>query len=158
MITFGNTSIELTFIAVFLAVLTVKLLFLIAVICFVVQGFRVHWGWGMANLLIPGAIIPFCLLHRKESKRPLILTGFSVGVILILWVCARHDGGSHSKVELSPDLPPSAKNAVLYLRLVSSSDALSTNWTRTATSISCSLSQKNPVMSGMTQRPLHRQL
>jgi hypothetical protein len=50
MITFGNTSIEISLMAVLAAILTAKLLFIIAGIWLVVQGFRVHWGWGVANL------------------------------------------------------------------------------------------------------------
>ena len=130
-----------------MAVLTIKLLLIIAGIWFVVQGFRVHWGWGVANLLIPGAIIPFCILHPKESKRPLILIGVSLGLLLILWVCARNGSHSRPRVEVAPDLPASVTSAVLHLNLVSSGDALLTNSIQTFTTISCSLSQKMPMMS-----------
>jgi hypothetical protein len=52
----------------------------------------------------------------------------------------------HSKVALAPDLPASAKNAVLYLQLVASADALATNWIQTIAGISGSLSQRMPVI------------
>lgn len=141
MITFGNTSIEISLIAVFLLVWTSWLLFFVAGIWFVVQGFRVHWGWGVANLLIPGAIIPFCILHPKESKRPLILIGVSLGLLLILWVCAGHASHSPPRVEVSPGLPASSKNAVLLLNLFAPIDASPTNFTE---SISGSFSLKRP--------------
>jgi hypothetical protein len=148
MIILGNASIEISLIAVFLAVLAVKLLPIIIVIWFVVQGFRVHWGWGVANLLMPVAIIPFCILHPQESKRPLILLGVCLGTFLILWACARHGSYARPRVELTPDLPASATNAVLYLSLAASADTLSNHWTQTVTTISGSLSRKRPVMPG----------
>jgi len=151
MITFGNTSVEISLIAVFVAVLMLKLLPIIAVIWFAVQGFRVHWGWGVANLLIPVAIIPFCILHPKESKKPLILFGIWLGGFLILWICARHGSSSLPRVEVAPALSASATNAVLYLQLVSSGDIFGTNRTQTVTAISGisgTLNQRRPVMSG----------
>jgi hypothetical protein len=66
------------------------LLFFVAAIWFVVQGFRVHWGWGVANLLIPFAIIPFCFLHPREPKKPLILIVAALGLLLILLAFAEH--------------------------------------------------------------------
>jgi hypothetical protein len=141
MITFGNTSIEISLISVFLAVLAIKILPIIAWIWFVVKGFRVHWGWGVANLLIPGAIIPFCIFHPKESKGPLILIGICLGVFLILWLCARHESSSRPRVQVAPGLSASATNAVLHLKLVSFNEA-----SRTGSTISCILSRKNLVM------------
>jgi hypothetical protein len=90
MITFGNTSIDISLIAVFLTVWTIWLLFFVATIWFVVQGFRVHWGWGLANLLIPLAIIPFCFLHPKESKKPLTTVGIGLVLLVVLWIFSRH--------------------------------------------------------------------
>jgi hypothetical protein len=145
MITFGNTSIDISLIAIFLAFLTLKLLPIVAAIWFVVQGFRVHWGWGVANLLIPGAIIPFCIFHFKESKRPLMLIGICLGISLILWICARHGSSSSPSVEVAPALSASATNAVLHLKLVSFNEAL-----RTGREISCILSRK---VRGMSADP-----
>lgn len=125
MITFGNTSIQISLIAVLLAFFVVKLLFVTVGIWFVVQGFRVHWGWGLANLLIPGAVIPFCVLHFKESKKPMILAGVCLALMLIFQVCARHGSHSHSKVDVGPDLPASVTSAVLHLNLVSASETIS---------------------------------
>lgn len=141
MITFGNTSIEISLIAVFAAILTVKLLSIVAVIWFVVQGFKVHWGWGVANLLIPGAFIPFCIFHPTEGKKPLILTGVWLGGILILWMFARHGNSPRSKVEVAPALSASITNAVLHLKLVSFNEA-----SQTGRTVSCILSRENQVM------------
>ncbi len=143
MITFGNTSVEISLFALFALFLILKLLPIVAFIWFVVQGFRVHWGWGVANLLIPFAIIPFCIFHPKESKRPLILTGIGLGVFLILWICARHGSSSYPKVEVSPGLSASAKYAVLHLKLDSF------NWaTDTGRMLYGMVSQKKPVEPG----------
>jgi hypothetical protein len=89
MITFGNTSVDIGLIAVFLIVGTIWLLFFVASIWFVVQGFKAHWGWGLANLLIPVAIIPFCFLYPRKSKGPLILVGVGLALLLILWIFSR---------------------------------------------------------------------
>jgi hypothetical protein len=87
MITIGNTSIQISLILTFVTLSIASVLQFVAVVWFVVQGFRVHWGWGVANLLIPGAIIPFCFLHFKESKKPLILFGIAVALVVVLLVC-----------------------------------------------------------------------
>ena len=119
MITFGNTSIEISLISVFAALLTLKLLPVVAAVWFSVQGFRVHWGWGVANLLIPVAFIPFYILHPKVSKRPLILIGIWLGVFLTILICARHGSSSRPRVEDAPTLSASITNAVLHLKLAS---------------------------------------
>jgi hypothetical protein len=51
----------------------VKVAFLAAYIMFVIQGFRVHWGWGLANLLIPLSGLVFFVRHRREGKAPMIV-------------------------------------------------------------------------------------
>jgi hypothetical protein len=132
----------MTVIAVVAAFFTVKLLFIVAGIWFVVQGFRVHWGWGVANLLIPGAIIPFCIFHPKEAKRPLILIGICLGVFLILLICARHQISFQPSVEVAPALSASVKDAVLNLKLASFDEA-----SQTGKRISGILSRKDPVMN-----------
>ena len=131
----------ITLVPVFLAALTIKLLFIIAGIWFIVQGFRVHWGWGVANLLIPGAIIPFCIFHPKEAKKPMILAIVCLVVFMLLWVYARHRSSSRPRVEVAPALLASAKDAVLHLRLVSFNEA-----SQTGREVSCILSRKDPGM------------
>lgn len=77
-------------IAVILVILSIKLLFFAAVVWFVVNGFRVHWGWGVANFLIPGAFIPFSFLHPEKGKIPLILITIGAALWLILLISFRH--------------------------------------------------------------------
>jgi hypothetical protein len=90
MITFGNTSIDINLILVFLIAGTMSLLSFIATIWLVVQGFRVHWAWGLANLFLPFANLVFCFVHPKESKIPLILFGIVLVLLLILLIFFRH--------------------------------------------------------------------
>ncbi len=77
----------------FLAILFIlKLIFIVAGIAFVVQGFRVHWGWGLANLFVPFAFIPFCIIHRRAARVPVTITFIGVGwilLLLILWVMGK---------------------------------------------------------------------
>ncbi len=90
MTTFGDTSVQIGLFALVLVALSIKLLFFTAMVWFVVNGFRVHWGWGVANLLIPGAFLLFSFLHYKESKIPLILITVGLTFLLILLIFARH--------------------------------------------------------------------
>ncbi len=62
------------------------LAFAVAAILFVVMGFRVHFGWGLANLFIWPCMIAFVILYPKESKKPLIVFGFG----LALFLCVFH--------------------------------------------------------------------
>ena len=133
----------MSLIALFAALLTLKLLPVVAAIWVSVQGFKVHWGWGFANLLIPVAIIPFYILHPKVSKRPLILIGIWLSVFLTIWICARHRNSSRPRVEVAPALSASTTDAVLHLKLASFNEA-----SRTGIRISGILGRKDPVMPG----------
>jgi|GEM_PF-5269878 len=73
----------------FLAYMGIWLLFVIAAIKFILQGFKVHWGWGLANLLCWPAIIPFCFLHPRESKKPLAIAGVALALLLVLCLVTR---------------------------------------------------------------------
>jgi len=86
MITFGNTSIDIKLIITFLSLGIVWLLFGIAGIWLVVQGFRVHWGWGFANLLFPFAAIVFCFLHFNEARKPVGLIMVALTLLLFFFV------------------------------------------------------------------------
>ena len=86
MITLGNTSIDIHLILIFLITGTISFLSFIATIWLVVQGFMVHWGWGLANLFLPFANLVFCFVHPKESKIPLILFGTILLLLMILWI------------------------------------------------------------------------
>ena len=58
--------------------------FLMAYAGFVVQGFRVHWGWGCGIFLIPASALVFLLVHPKFAKIPSII--FAVGVVMFIFV------------------------------------------------------------------------
>ena len=84
MITFGNTSIEITLLGFF----AVKIILLVAAIAFIIQGFRVHWGWGLANIfLYPLAGIAFFFSHRREAKIPMIIWASGMALLVILLIC-----------------------------------------------------------------------
>lgn len=83
-ITIGNTTIETVLLGFFAA----KIIWLLAAILFVIQGFRVHWGWGLANLLLfPLAGIALFIKHPREAKYPMIFLASSVVLLLIVLVC-----------------------------------------------------------------------
>ncbi|MFA5206161.1 MAG: hypothetical protein WC708_17330 [Lentisphaeria bacterium] len=58
--------------------------FLMAYAGFVVQGFRVHWGWGCGLFLIPASALIFLLVHPRFAKIPSII--FAVGVLMFIFV------------------------------------------------------------------------
>ncbi len=66
------------------------LAFVVAGILFVVQGFRVHFCWGLANLFIWPCVIAFAILYPRESKKPLIVFGFGLTLLLCLFYFFRH--------------------------------------------------------------------
>jgi hypothetical protein len=83
-ITFGDTTIDTVLIGFF----AVKIILLVAAISFIIQGFRVHWGWGLANIfLFPLAGIALFIRHRREGKYPMIIWSFGMALLLILLVC-----------------------------------------------------------------------
>jgi hypothetical protein len=75
------------------------------------------------------------------SKKPLILTGSGLGLLLILWVCGGHGGHSPPRVEVSPGLPAPSTSAVLHLNLFFPGDTSASGWTQTS---SGSFSLKRP--------------
>jgi hypothetical protein len=84
-LTFGDTTIE----TVLLGFFAVKIILLVAAIAFIIQGFRVHWGWGLANIfLFPLAGIALFIRHRQEAKIPMMIWAFGMALLLILLVCA----------------------------------------------------------------------
>jgi hypothetical protein len=142
----------ITLVPVFLVALTIKLLFIVTGIWFVVQGFRVHWGWGVANLLIPGAIIPFCIFHPKEAKRPMILAIVCLVVFMILWAYAKYGSHTPPRIEIAPELPASAKNAVLHLELNSFNPATKMGMTESGI-----LSRQDRVIIALPSRGIYNE-
>jgi hypothetical protein len=70
-----------------------------------VERVRLAPDWGVANLIIPGAIIPFCIFHPKEAKRPMILAVVCLVVFIILWVYARHGSHARPRIDVAPAVP-----------------------------------------------------
>jgi hypothetical protein len=68
--------------------LAIKVIFFVAYVAFIVQGFRVYWGWGLANLILgPLAGIVFFLKHRQEARVPIyvLIHGLILLSIFILF-------------------------------------------------------------------------
>lgn len=67
----------------------VKVIFIAAAIAFIVQGFRVHWSWGLANTFLgPLAGIVFFINHRQEGRVPIYILAHGLILLLILMICA----------------------------------------------------------------------
>jgi hypothetical protein len=68
----------------------VKVVFFVAAIAFIVQGFRVHWGWDVANLICgPLAGIVFFVKHRQKGRVPIYVLIHGLILFLIFVICAR---------------------------------------------------------------------
>jgi hypothetical protein len=66
----------------------VKVILFAADIAFVVQGFRVHWGWGTANIFLgPLAGIPFFIQHRHEGRVPVYVLAHGLILLLVVVIC-----------------------------------------------------------------------
>jgi hypothetical protein len=66
----------------------VKVILFAADIAFVVQGFRVHWGWGTANIFLgPLAGIPFFIQHRHEGRVPVYVLAHGLILLLVIVIC-----------------------------------------------------------------------
>jgi hypothetical protein len=66
----------------------VKVICFAAYVAFVVQGFRVHWGWGTANMFLgPLAGIAFFIQHRDEGRVPVYVLAHGLVLLLVIVVC-----------------------------------------------------------------------
>jgi hypothetical protein len=83
-ITIGNSTMNVGGSGIIALIAFIYLIFIIASIAFVVQGFRVHWVWGLLNLLVPLAFVAFCIVHPRAARIPMIFLGFGIGWLLIL--------------------------------------------------------------------------
>jgi len=74
--------------------MAVKVILFASAIAFIVQGFRVHWGWGVVNIFLgPLAGIVFFIKHRQKGSVPIYILGHGLIlllVIVIIAICARH--------------------------------------------------------------------
>ena len=67
----------------------VRVIFIVAAISFIVQGFRVHWGWGLANTFLgPLAGVVFFIKHRQEGRVPIYILAYGLILLLIFVICA----------------------------------------------------------------------
>ena len=87
---FGNVSTDPGALLGLVSMYIAWLAFVVAAILFVVQGFRVHIGWGLANLFIWPCMIAFAILYPREAKKPLIVFGFGLALFLCLFYFFRH--------------------------------------------------------------------
>ena len=75
--------------AILAAFMAIKVILFVAAIAFIVQGFRVHWGWGVANMFLgPLAGIVFFIKHRHEGRVPLYILSHGVILLLVIVICA----------------------------------------------------------------------
>ena len=78
---FGVATILGSFIAV-------KVIILVSTIVFIVQGFRVHWGWGLANMFLgPLAGIVFFTQHRHEGRVPVYVLVHGLILLFVIVMC-----------------------------------------------------------------------
>jgi hypothetical protein len=75
--------------AVILGGLTaVKVILFAADVAFVVQGFRVHWGWGVANTFLgPLAGIAFFITHRHKGRVPIYVLVHGLILLFVIVMC-----------------------------------------------------------------------
>ena len=84
-LTFGDTTIDIALLGFF----AVKPIFVVAAISFIIQGFRVHWVWGLANIfLFPLAGIALFITHRREGKIPMVILAFGMTLLIVVLICA----------------------------------------------------------------------
>ncbi len=68
--------------------MAVKVIMFVSAIAFIVQGFRVHWGWGVANLFLgPLAGIVFFTQHRHEGRVPVYVLVHGLILLLVIVMC-----------------------------------------------------------------------
>ncbi len=74
--------------------MAVKVIMFVSAIAFIVQGFKVHWGWGVANTFLgPLAGIVFFIKHRQKGSVPIyiLVYGFLLLLLMvIIAICAGH--------------------------------------------------------------------
>jgi hypothetical protein len=73
--------------AILAALTAVKVILFASTIAFIVQGFRVHWGWGLANFLGPVAGIIFFFNNRHEGRVPVYVLIHGLILLLVILVC-----------------------------------------------------------------------
>ena len=85
---FGSSR-DAGFLGIVAGFLAIKVILFVAAIAFIIQGFRVHWGWGLANLFLgPLAGIVFFIKHRQEGRVPMFIFAYGLILLLILLICS----------------------------------------------------------------------
>ena len=68
--------------------MAVKVIMFVSAIAFIVQGFRVHSGWGLANMFLgPLAGIVFFTQHRHEGRVPVYILVHGLILLFVVVVC-----------------------------------------------------------------------
>jgi len=66
----------------------VKVILFAADVAFVVQGFRVHWGWGVANIFLgPLSGIVFFTQHRHQGRVPIYIFVHGLILLFVIVMC-----------------------------------------------------------------------
>ena len=66
----------------------VKVIMFVSAIAFIVQGFRVHWGWGLASVFLgPLAGIVFFFNHRHEGRVPVYVFVHGLILLFVIVMC-----------------------------------------------------------------------
>jgi hypothetical protein len=74
--------------AILAAFTAIKVILFASVIAFIVQGFRVHWGWGLANTFLgPVSGIIFFFNHRHEGRVPVYVLVHGLILLLVILMC-----------------------------------------------------------------------
>lgn len=55
--------------------------FVLGTLIFIIDAFRVHWGWGLGVLFVPLANLVFVFKHWEEAKRGFILSLLAVPLL-----------------------------------------------------------------------------
>ncbi len=67
----------------------IKVILFAADVGFIVQGFKVHWGWGVANIFLgPLAGIAFFINHRHKGRVPVYILVHGLILLLVVVMCA----------------------------------------------------------------------
>ena len=105
MVPVGDTRVDVSLIAIFLAVGVIKFLFIGSFVLFVMFGFRTHWAWGVVHLLLfPLSAVIFFIRYPRIARLPMILFASGLLILAIMWASSKLpkdvlDGTSETTVD-----------------------------------------------------------
>lgn len=67
----------------FLLIIIGSLVNIVGSIWLIIKAFKTHIAWGVTSLLIPGALIVYCIKHWEQTKRPFFI---SHGALVVAFV------------------------------------------------------------------------